>query len=41
MLSGRRENIIGEGEMVGPEINDDELLQFPAEVLPVLVSKKK
>ena len=41
VLSGRRENIIGEEKWVGPEINDGELLQFPAEVLPVLVSKKE
>ena len=40
VLSGRRENFVGESHLLGPEVMDDELLHFPAEVLPVLVSKK-
>lgn len=41
VLSGRRENIVGEFGLVGPEVVDAELLHFPAEVLAVLVSKKE
>lgn len=40
VLSGRRESFAGESHLLGPEVVDDELLHFPAEVLPVLVSKK-
>ena len=39
VLSGRREYAIGEEEWIGPEVIDDALLNFPVEVLPVLVSK--
>ncbi len=38
-LSGRREAFAGESHLLGPEVVDDDLLHFPAEVLPVLVSK--
>ena len=41
VLSGRRESIIGEDKWIGEEVNDTELLHFPAEVLPVLISKKE
>lgn len=41
VLSGRKDNIIGEDNWIGPEIYDAELLHFPAEVLPVLISKKE
>lgn len=41
VLSGRRENIVGEFGLVGPEVVDGELLHFPAEALAVLVSKKE
>lgn len=40
VLSGRRESIIGDETWIGPEINDSELLSFPAESLSVVVSKK-
>ena len=40
VLSGRREFIIGDEKWIGPEINDAELLDFPAEQLSVTVSKK-
>lgn len=40
VLSGRRDAFAGESHLLGPEIVDDDLLHFPAEVLPVLVSKK-
>ncbi|WP_106828784.1 aspartate-alanine antiporter [Parabacteroides pacaensis] len=40
VLSGRREYVIGEESWLGEEVNDPELLQFPAEVLPVIVSCK-
>jgi putative transport protein len=40
VLSGRREAFAGESHLLGPEVVDDDLLHFPAEVLPVLVSKK-
>ncbi|WP_455640270.1 aspartate-alanine antiporter [Parabacteroides sp.] len=41
VLSGRREFVIGEENWIGEEVNDIELLDFPAETLPVLVSRKK
>lgn len=41
VLSGRREFVIGEENWIGSEVNDIELLDFPAETLPVLISKKK
>lgn len=40
VLSGRREVIVEEGGIIGPEIADTELLSFGAENLPVTVSKK-
>lgn len=40
VLSGRRDAFAGESHLLGPEVVDDDLLHFPAEVLPVLVSKK-
>lgn len=40
VLSGRREYAIGENEWVGNEVYDEELLNFPVEVLPVMVSNK-
>ncbi|NSL85641.1 aspartate-alanine antiporter [Chitinophaga sp. Mgbs1] len=41
VLSGRRENIMNEDQWIGPEVQDHELLNFPAEVLSVLISKKE
>ena len=41
VLSGRREFVIGEEDWIGDEVNDLELLDFPAETLPVLISCKK
>ena len=40
VLSGRREFIIGDEQWIGPEINDAELLNFPAEQIDVMVTKK-
>lgn len=40
VLSGRRENVIGEEYWIGEEVNDSEILNFPAEVLPVMITKK-
>ncbi len=40
VLSGRREFVIGEENWIGEEIIDNDLLNFPVEVLPVLISKK-
>lgn len=40
VLSGRREFVIGEENWIGQEVNDVELLDFPAETLPVLVIRK-
>lgn len=41
VLSGRREFVIGEENWIGDEVNDIELLDFPAETLPVLVIHKE
>ena len=41
VLSGRREFVIGEEDWIGDEVNDIDLLDFPAETLPVLISRKK
>lgn len=41
VLSGRREFVIGEENWIGEEVNDIDLLDFPAETLPVLISRKK
>lgn len=40
VLSGRREYVIGEETWIGPEVQDVQLLDFPAEVLPVMVTRK-
>lgn len=40
VLSGRREFVIGEEDWIGPEVVDAQLLNFPAEVLPVMVTGK-
>ena len=40
VLSGRREFVIGEESWIGEEVFDTDLLNFPVEVLPVLISKK-
>lgn len=39
VLSGRREFVIGEENWVGEEIVDPQLLNFPVEVLPVMIVK--
>lgn len=41
VLSGRREFVVGEEDWIGEEVNDIDLLDFPAETLPVLISRKK
>lgn len=40
VLSGRREFVIGEEDWIGHEVLDAQLLDFPAETLPVMVTKK-
>lgn len=40
VLSGRREYIIGEEAWIGPEVPEPQLLDFPAEKLPVTVTRK-
>ena len=40
VLSGRREFAIGEEDWIGEEIVDPQLLDFPVEVLPVMIHKK-
>ncbi|MEL5893066.1 aspartate-alanine antiporter [Bacteroides sp. GD17] len=40
VLSGRREYVIGEEDWIGPEVLDLQLLDFPAERLPVMVTRK-
>ncbi len=40
VLSGRREYVIGEENWIGEEVLDAELLNFPAEVLPVMINHK-
>lgn len=40
VLSGRREFVIGEEDWIGPEVLDTQLLDFPAETLPVMVTRK-
>lgn len=39
VLSGRREYAIGEEDWIGKEVLDEQLLNFPVEVLPVMVTK--
>lgn len=41
VLSGRREYAMGEEKWIGPEVNDETLLEFPVMLLPVLVSGKR
>ncbi|MDE7024808.1 MAG: aspartate-alanine antiporter [Paramuribaculum sp.] len=40
VLSGRREYIIEDESWIGSEVNDNDLLNFPAEQTPVMVTKK-
>lgn len=40
VLSGRREYLIEDESWVGPEVNDADLLNFPAEQLAVMVTRK-
>lgn len=40
VLSGRRETIVLDESWVGPEVADAELLSFPVEKVPVMVSRK-
>ncbi len=40
VLSGRREFIVGDEQWIGHEVNDAELLNFPAEQIKVTVSRK-
>lgn len=40
VLSGRREFIIGDESWVGPEVYDNDILNFPAEQINVMVTKK-
>lgn len=40
VLSGRREFVIGEEDWIGPEVIDPQLLDFPAEILPVMVTRR-
>ena len=40
VLSGRREYIIEDESWIGPEVNDAELLDFPAEQIPVMITRK-
>lgn len=41
VLSGRREFIIEDESWIGPEVNDPDLLNFPAEQISVMLTKKK
>lgn len=40
VLSGRREYIVQDESWIGPEVSDYELLNFPAEELPITLTKK-
>lgn len=40
VLSGRREFVIGDEKWIGEEVNDADLLNFPAEQLDVMLTKK-
>ena len=40
VLSGRREFIVEDESWIGPEVNDAELLNFPAEQINVMITKK-
>lgn len=39
VISGRRESVVENGDWIGPEVTDHELLTFGTENLPVVVSK--
>lgn len=41
VLCGRREFIVKDGALVGPEISDEELLTYPVEQVPVLMAKRR
>lgn len=41
VLSGRREFVIEDESWIGPEVADAELLSYPVEKIPVLLSNKK
>ncbi len=40
VLSGRREFIVEDESWIGPEVNDAELLNFPAEQINVMITRK-
>lgn len=40
VVSGRREFIVEDESWLGPEVSDAQLLEFPVEQLPVMISKK-
>ncbi|WP_455590464.1 aspartate-alanine antiporter [Bacteroides sp.] len=40
VLSGRREYVIEEEDWIGTEVIDQQLLDFPAEILPVTITRK-
>ena len=40
VLSGRREFVIGEEKWIGDEVVDMQLLDFPAETLPVMITRR-
>lgn len=40
VLSGRREYVVGEEDWIGEEVLDQQLLDFPAEILPVTITRK-
>lgn len=41
VLSGRREFVVGDEKWIGPEVNDAELLDFPAEELQITIASKE
>ncbi|MDE6555738.1 MAG: aspartate-alanine antiporter [Duncaniella sp.] len=41
VIGGRRETVVEESAMIGPEVVDHDLLNFAAENLPVTVSRKR
>lgn len=40
VLSGRHEYIVQDESWIGPEVDDPQLLAFPVEVVPVMITKK-
>lgn len=40
VLSGRRESVISEEDWIGPEVIDSQLLDFPAQTLPVMITHR-